>query len=110
MAANSKAGATLGAVDSGGLGEGDESVEDLAELLCLMQMNRMRLEAMQTTHAVLVETRDGLVRVRLQPELHSRAASLSSRRGIDRLPTAARRAVVVGRIVPRAGLAWRSTS
>lgn len=48
----------------GSMSDGEESLENLAEMLRQMQLNRMRLEAMQTTHAVLLQTRDGLVRVR----------------------------------------------
>lgn len=46
------------------MSDGEESLENLADMLRQMQLNRMRLEAMQTTHAVLLQTRDGLVRVR----------------------------------------------
>jgi len=38
----------------------DESVENLAEMLRQMQMNRMQIDAIKMTHDVLVETRDKL--------------------------------------------------
>lgn len=54
----------------------EESLENLTDMLRQMQLNRMRLEAMQTTHAVLLQTRDGLVRVRPSLSLVCMAAWL----------------------------------
>jgi len=48
------------ALASDDLDAGEESVENLTELLRQMQMNRIRLEAMLTTNASLIETRDRL--------------------------------------------------